>query len=267
MSDWGWPGLIAHRCGGALAPENTLAGLGVAARLGCVAVEFDAMLSADGVPLLMHDETLDRTAGVPGCVAAMPAAALLATDVGGVFHPAFRGETIPRLIDALARCRALGFAANLEIKPATGVEIETGRVVGELLASMAPEERPVLLLSSFSADALRIAAGWRARDSPRVSRRSLRRCGHRHRAGPWLPVPQPLPARAFGRACGGREEGRSALSCVHRQSARRSPPVRRVGRGWRVFRPSRSIASGFSLPESGLIGLDPVGLTRWQHRP
>ncbi len=159
MSDWGWPGVIAHRCGGALAPENTLAGLGIAARLGCVAVEFDAMLSADGVPLLIHDETLDRTAGVPGRVAEMPADALLATDVGSVFHPAFRGETIPRLIDALARCRALGLAANLEIKPATGVEIETGRVVGELLASMAPEDRPVLLLSSFSADALRIAAG------------------------------------------------------------------------------------------------------------
>ena len=33
MSDWGWPGVIAHRCGGALAPENTLAGLGIAARL------------------------------------------------------------------------------------------------------------------------------------------------------------------------------------------------------------------------------------------
>lgn len=159
MSDWGWPGLIAHRCGGALAPENTLAGLGIVARLGCVAVEFDVMLSADGVPLLIHDETLDRTAGVPGSVAEMPAAALFATDVGGVFHPAFRGETIPRLIDALVRCRALGLAANLEIKPAAGVEIETGRVVGELLAAMAPAQRPVLLLSSFSPDALRIAAG------------------------------------------------------------------------------------------------------------
>lgn len=159
MSDWGWPGLIAHRCGGALAPENTLAGLGIAARLGCVAVEFDVMLSADGEPLLIHDETLDRTAGVPGSVAEMLAAALLNTDVGGVFHPAFRGETIPRLSDALVRCRALGLAANLEIKPAAGVEIETGRGVGELLALMAPEERPVLLLSSFSADALKAAAG------------------------------------------------------------------------------------------------------------
>ena len=99
------------------------------------------------------------TAGVPGSVAEMPAAALFATDVGGVFHPAFRGETIPCLIDALASCRALGLAANLEIKPAAGVEIETGRVVGELLAAMAPAQRPVLLLSSFSPDALRIAAG------------------------------------------------------------------------------------------------------------
>ena len=167
MSDWGWTGLIAHRCGGALAPENTLAGLGIAARLGCVAVEFDVMLSADGEPLLIHDETLDRTAGVPGSVAALPAAALLATDVGGAFHPAFRGETIPRLSDALARCLALGLSANLEIKPATGFELETGRVVGDLLASMAPILRPGLLLSSFSAEALEVAIE-RVPDMPRA---------------------------------------------------------------------------------------------------
>ena len=51
---WGHPRLIVHRCGGALAPENTLAGLRKAAELGCRAVEFDVMLSADGTPVLIH---------------------------------------------------------------------------------------------------------------------------------------------------------------------------------------------------------------------
>ena len=44
-----YPRIIAHRCGGALAPENTLAGLRLAARLGCCGVEFDAMLAAGDV--------------------------------------------------------------------------------------------------------------------------------------------------------------------------------------------------------------------------
>ena len=167
MSDWGWPGLIAHRCGGALAPENTLAGLGIAARLGCVAVEFDAMLSADGVPLLIHDETLERTAGVTGRVAALPAAALLATDVGRRHHPAFSGETLPSLDAALRRCHTLGLAVNLEIKPAEGFEVATGREIGRALAALPPALRPALLLSSFSADALASAAE-RVPDLPRA---------------------------------------------------------------------------------------------------
>ncbi len=158
MSGWVWPALIAHRCGGALAPENTLAGLAIAARLGCRAVEFDVMLSRDGVPVLIHDETLTRTAGRRGQVARFAADELLAMDVGEVFHPAFRGETIPGLDAALQCCRRLGLAANLEIKPAGGFETETGRVVGRRLAALAPDSRPALLLSSFAATALEAAA-------------------------------------------------------------------------------------------------------------
>ena len=51
------PRWIAHRGGGGLAPENTLAGLRLAARLGFRAVEVDVMLTADGVPVLLHDES------------------------------------------------------------------------------------------------------------------------------------------------------------------------------------------------------------------
>ena len=52
-----YPRIIAHRGGGGLAPENSLAGLTAAANTGCRGVEFDTMLSADGVPVLMHDCT------------------------------------------------------------------------------------------------------------------------------------------------------------------------------------------------------------------
>ena len=148
MLRWPWPKVIAHRCGGALAPENTLAGLAIAARIGCRAVEFDVMLSRDGEPVLIHDETLDRCANSSGTVAALDGALLMATDVGERFHHAFAGETIPSLHAALRRCRELGLAANLEIKPAQGHDVETGRVVGRRLASLGVDDRPALLLSS-----------------------------------------------------------------------------------------------------------------------
>mgnify|MGYP002135967167 CR=1 FL=1 len=166
MLRWPWPKVIAHRCGGALAPENTLAGLAIAARIGCRAVEFDVMLSRDGEPVLIHDETLDRCANSSGTVAALDGALLMATDVGERFHHAFAGETIPSLDAALRRCRELGLAANLEIKPAQGHDVETGRVVGRRLASLGPDQRPALLLSSFSEGALEAAVA-EAGDIPR----------------------------------------------------------------------------------------------------
>ena len=166
MLRWPWPEVIAHRCGGALAPENTLAGLAIAARIGCRAVEFDVMLSRDGVPVLIHDETLDRCATSSGSVAALDGERLMASDVGERFHPAFAGETVPHLDAALQRCRQLGLAANLEIKPAQGHEVETGRVLGRRLASLGPDGRPALLLSSFSAEALEAAVA-EAGDIPR----------------------------------------------------------------------------------------------------
>ncbi|MDP3036273.1 MAG: glycerophosphodiester phosphodiesterase family protein, partial [Rhodocyclaceae bacterium] len=84
-----YPRIIAHRCGGALAPENSLAGLAIAARLGCRAVEFDVMLTADGVPLLIHDETLRRTTTGRGRVAEMTLAEIRRFDAGGPHHAAF----------------------------------------------------------------------------------------------------------------------------------------------------------------------------------
>lgn len=118
-----YPRLIAHRCGGVLAPENSLAGLAAAARLGCRGVEFDVMLTADRVPILMHDETLERTTRCTGRVADWTFADLRAGDPG-----------IPTLAEALADCQRLGLWTNIELKPATGHEEETGKVVGAWLA-------------------------------------------------------------------------------------------------------------------------------------
>jgi glycerophosphoryl diester phosphodiesterase len=161
----GYPRIIAHRCGGALAPENTLAGLRLAARLGCRGVEFDAMLAADGVPVLIHDETLERTTSGQGRVADMDSARLVRLDAGSRHHAAFAVEPVPTLDQALQLCAALGLWANVEIKPAAGHEVATGRVVARHAAAAGCR----LVLSSFSVAALQAAAA----EAPQLPRALL----------------------------------------------------------------------------------------------
>lgn len=142
------PRLIAHRCGGVLAPENTLAGLHAAAARGFEAVEFDVMLSADGTPVLIHDETLERTTNGIGRVSETPDAVLFALDAG-------RGERIPTLRQAAALCSHYGLLANVEIKPASGYEEQTAEVVARFVAEHWQGVAP--LLSSFSPESLTAA--------------------------------------------------------------------------------------------------------------
>lgn len=163
---WFYPRLFAHRCGGALAPENTLAGLHTAARLGVPGVEFDVMLSADGTPLLIHDETWERTTDGAGRVADTHDDQLARLDAGTRFGAAFAGERIPTLEMAARLCLELELAANIEIKPAAGHEALTGRVVAAAAARLWSGAAVPPLLSSFSAPALQAAHSA----APRVPR-------------------------------------------------------------------------------------------------
>ena len=144
------PRWIAHRGGGSLAPENTLAGIRVAARLGFKAVEFDVMLSGDGTPVLIHDETLERTTNGAGPVCGTPDSVLFSLDAG-------HGERVPRFAEAAALCRELGLLANVEIKPAAGHELATATVVAWLTADLWRGAAVQPLLSSFSLAALEVA--------------------------------------------------------------------------------------------------------------
>lgn len=86
--------VIAHRGNRAHAPENTLVALTQAVALGADAVEFDVHLSRDGVPVVMHDETLDRTTDASGLVRERCAAELAAVDAGARFS-ADGGQSFP----------------------------------------------------------------------------------------------------------------------------------------------------------------------------
>lgn len=157
MTPWPGPRVVAHRGGGSLAPENTLAGLRLAAGMGFRGVEFDVMLAGDGTPVLIHDETLSRTTDGCGEVARTPYAALARLDAGAWKGERWRGEPVPAFADAARLCRRLGLWSNVEIKPAKGFERETGAAVARLAAECWRDDPAQCLLSSFSADALEAA--------------------------------------------------------------------------------------------------------------
>jgi glycerophosphoryl diester phosphodiesterase len=215
--------VLAHRGGGSLAPENTIAAIKVGLERGFRAIELDAMLAADDIPVLMHDPTLERTGLIGGAVSERAAAELERIDVGGWHSPRFVGETVPTLQRTLRFCRDHGVWPNIEIKPAPGFEAITGAAVARVTAQIytdliRPEgehadrfDARVPLLSSFAPTAL-IAArevarslplGWLVDQVPPKWREELARLGcvslhtnHQHltavlareikRAGTWL---------------------------------------------------------------------------------
>jgi glycerophosphoryl diester phosphodiesterase len=147
-----WPGprILAHRGGGALAPENTLGAIRLGASLGFKGVEFDVMLAGDGTPVLMHDETLERTTNGRGAVADTPYSALARLNAGS-------GESVPSFEQAARLCRELGLWANVEIKPAKGYERATGTAVAKMASDLWRGADTLPLLSSFSSEALACA--------------------------------------------------------------------------------------------------------------
>jgi len=77
--------IIAHRGASGAAPENTLPAFDLAVRQGADAIELDVRLTADGVPVVLHDDTLDRTSGGHGPVKALSLAELREVDAGARF--------------------------------------------------------------------------------------------------------------------------------------------------------------------------------------
>lgn len=148
------PKVIGHRGAAALAPENTLAGLRLAAELGVRCVEFDTKLTADGRCIVFHDETLERTTDGRGRVAATRYDAIAGLDAGAWFDARFTGQRVPSLDAALDTLFALDLAADIEIKACLGRESETGRAVAVEVAERWPADRAAPLITSFSPESL-----------------------------------------------------------------------------------------------------------------
>ncbi|MGK5031384.1 glycerophosphodiester phosphodiesterase [Janthinobacterium sp. MDT1-19] len=158
---WPYPRTLAHRGGGTLAPENTLAALRCGLSYGYRAVEFDVMLAADGVPVVVHDPELGRTVAGSGHINEYTAAQLGAMEAGTWFGPAFAGEGVPTFDAVVAYCKAQRIWMNIEIKPAPGFDAATGEAVARATRAHFSQEiaagKLLPLLSSFSIAALEAA--------------------------------------------------------------------------------------------------------------
>lgn len=154
---WPYPARVAHRGAGRLAPENTLAALRLGASFGYTMFEFDVKLSGDGVLVLMHDATVDRTTDGAGRVGGFTLGELARLDAGGWHSDAYAGEPIPTLARVARWLRRNGCLANIEIKPEPGREAETGAATACEARWLWQGASVPPILSSFSEAALEAA--------------------------------------------------------------------------------------------------------------
>lgn len=157
------PHIIGHRGCAAYAPENTIEGIHTAADMGVEWVELDVKLTKDQVPIIFHDQTLERVSDGDGKIAEMTYDEIKDADVGLWFGESFIGAKIPTLEQAVDAVLERDLGLNLEIKPCPGREKETAEVVLDELAGIW-DDHERLLISSLQhvslETALEMAEDW-----------------------------------------------------------------------------------------------------------
>ena len=143
------PPVIGHRGAAAYAPENTIESILTAAEMGAKWVEVDVKLTKDSVPVILHDDDLDRTTNGHGPVAQINYADLVNLEAGSWFSDSFAGIKIPTLEEVIDVVLEHNLGINLEIKPCPGREKETAEAMLDVLARIWDEPER-LLISSFS---------------------------------------------------------------------------------------------------------------------
>ncbi|GFR37128.1 glycerophosphoryl diester phosphodiesterase [Insulibacter thermoxylanivorax] len=124
---------FAHRGASGVCPENTMAAFVKAIELGATGIETDVQMTRDGRLVLIHDETLQRTAGVSGWVKDFTLDELRQLDAGAWYGEEFRGEKIPVLEELLELAKRHDLVLNLELKNGhvsyPGMEERTAEIV------------------------------------------------------------------------------------------------------------------------------------------
>lgn len=146
------PLVIAHRGASLLAPENTMAAFRLAAELGADAIEFDVKLSRDGIPVIHHDNTLDRTTNGTGKIKDKMFDELKKLDAGSKFGSLYAGESIPSLAMVLIELKDK-LLLNIELTNYNTPSDSLPEIVLSCLGSETLDES--VLISSFNPLALR----------------------------------------------------------------------------------------------------------------
>ncbi len=145
---WNSPLITAHRGYAEIAPENTLSAFQAALTAGADASEFDVHMTLDGVLIVIHDDTVDRTTDGTGAVSELTYEYLSTLDAGSWKDPKFAGERIPTLHETLTFFEANNMVAVLEIKVAYIVD-----PVLEMLFATGMDKRTVII--SFEESAIK----------------------------------------------------------------------------------------------------------------
>ena len=107
---------IAHRGYSSTAPENTLPAYILARELGFLYAECDVSFTKDGVAVLLHDTTIDRTSNGSGSIAELTYEELLQYDFGSWKNAKYAGTKIPTFEEFIALCKEIGLHPYIEIK-------------------------------------------------------------------------------------------------------------------------------------------------------
>jgi len=163
MSNLKLPQIIGHRGACGYAPENTIESVKTAAEMGVEWVELDVKLTKDDIPVIFHDDTLERTTNGSGAVAQTTYEDLRQLEAGSWFADGFAGIKIPTLDEMCEVLIDLNLGLNLELKPCPGREKETAEVALDHLSRIW-DEHDRLLISSFQhvslETAMDIASDW-----------------------------------------------------------------------------------------------------------
>ena len=154
---WPYPAWVAHRGAGKLAPENTLAAFRLGAHHGYRMFECDVKLSTDGTPFLLHDDKLERTTDGVGIAGNLDWDALSRLDAGRWHSPGYAGEPIARFAALAGWVRANGLLLDVEIKPTTGTETETGHAVAKACLELWQDADVPPFITSFQPQSLAAA--------------------------------------------------------------------------------------------------------------
>ncbi len=142
--------VIAHRGASHDAPENTLAAIDLAVKMGADAVEVDVTMTRDGHVVLFHDRKLQRTTNGKGNTSEMTLRELKELDAGAWKHERYSGERVPTLAEALEACRSR-IPLYLEIKERSKRErVRSAKRLMQAAERWTPVSDPVIRMYSES---------------------------------------------------------------------------------------------------------------------